>query len=248
MVSLELQNVSVTLPVYNASGRSLKKRLVASATGGSIAMQGAGHLAVQALKDVSLSLREGDRVGLVGHNGAGKTTLLRVLAGIYEPVQGKVSILGRTAPLFDVGLGFDPDNTGYENARMRCLLLGMSSSEVSQRMEEIASVSELGEFLDLPLSTYSAGMQARLAFAVSTSVRADILLIDEGIGTGDAAFMSKARARLEEFVRRSGILVLASHSEEMIRDLCNSAILMEHGEVIANGTVEEVYRKYLTRT
>jgi len=186
---------------------------------------------VQALSEVSFSLGEGDRVALIGHNGAGKTTLLRVLAGIYRPVSGRVTTKGRIAPLFDVSLGMSPDSTGWENIRIRALYLGMKSDELAAKLDDIAAFTELGQFLDMPLRTYSLGMQTRLAFAVSTAIQPEILLLDEGIGAGDAAFIERANRRLDAFVARAGIMVLASHSPELVERLCSKALVMEHGQV-----------------
>ncbi len=184
------------------------------------------------------------RIGLVGHNGAGKTTLLRVLGGIYEPNEGRVSIKGSTVPLFDISLGMDPESTGYENIVLRGLYLGLSRSQMRARLDEIAEFTELGDFLNLPIRTYSAGMRMRLAFAVSTSVAPDILLIDEGIGAGDAAFLQKASERLKLFTEQVSIIVLSSHSEALISKMCTKAVLMEHGRLVGAGTTAEVLEQY----
>jgi ABC-2 type transport system ATP-binding protein/lipopolysaccharide transport system ATP-binding protein len=191
-----------------------------------------------------MAIEHGERVGLVGHNGAGKTTLLRVIAGIYEPVTGTVAVEGRTVPLFDAGLGTDPESSGMDNIQLRGLFLGLSKAEMRRRTDEIAEFTGLGPFLDMPLRTYSTGMQARLAFAISTCIDPDVLLLDEGIGAGDAAFMAKASQRLDRLVQQTGILVLASHSEDLLRRLCSKAFLFEHGRVVAEGSVDEVLARY----
>lgn len=249
MASIKLDGVSVLFPVYDQSSRSLKKRLLSGATGGRIREKanGSGIAVVQALDDVHLDLRHGDRVGLVGHNGAGKTTLLRVLAGIFEPNDGHVEIDGKIAPLFDITLGMDQESSGFENIALRGLFLGMTHREIKDRMEEIAEFTELGDFLRLPIRTYSDGMRMRLAFAVSTSIQRDILLLDEGIGVGDHAFLEKARARLEEFTAKAGIIVLASHSEELLLGMCRTALLMEHGKIVHAGDTAEVLQTYRQR-
>lgn len=246
MASIVLDRVSVSFPIYDAASRSLKKQLMAAAVGGRIqADPGHQHLTlVQALEDVSLRFEHGDRVALVGHNGAGKTTLLRVLAGIYEPVSGSVHIEGHAAPLFDITLGMDPESTGYENIVMRGLFLGLSPAAIREQVDKIAEFTELGHFLNLPMRTYSAGMRMRLAFAVSTSIEPDILLIDEGIGAGDAAFIEKANRRLTEFTNKAAIIVLASHTESLVRSLCTKAVLIEHGRLEAAGPVEDVLERY----
>nr|WP_245232243.1 ABC transporter ATP-binding protein [Thiorhodococcus minor] len=241
-----MENVSVSFPVYNAATRSIKNRIIQSATGGQIRSDSTSQRisVVQALQDINLKLEDGDRLGLIGHNGAGKTTLLRVLGGIYEPNSGRVSVAGRTVPLFDISLGMDQESTGYENIILRGLFLGLTRREMKARMDEIADFTELGDFLDLPIRTYSAGMQMRLAFAVSTSVVPDILLLDEGIGAGDAAFLHKARERLARFTEKVSIIVLSSHSDELVRNMCSKAILMEHGQVVHAGPTEAVLERY----
>ena len=208
MVSLRLESVTVEFPVYNTSARSLKNRLLHHGTGGRIARGAGNRLLVRALDKVSLSLAHGDRLGLIGPNGAGKTTLLRVLAGAYEPTRGRVWRRGRTAPLLNVSLGIDSEATGYENIMTRGLFLGLMPEQVRERMDEIAAFTELGDFLAMPVHTYSAGMRLRLAFAVCTCFEPEILLMDEWLGIGDRSFVEKAKRRLEEFVDRAGILVL----------------------------------------
>ncbi|WP_207188669.1 ABC transporter ATP-binding protein [Thiocystis minor] len=246
VASILLENVSVSFPVYNSSTRSIKNRLIQSATGGQIRADGATQRIsiVQALQNINLSLKSGDRIGLVGHNGAGKTTLLRVLGGIYEPNCGRVSVDGSTVPLFDISLGMNQESTGYENIILRGLFLGLTRQQIKSRLDEIAEFTELGDFLDLPIRTYSAGMQMRLAFAVSTSVVPDILLLDEGIGAGDASFLQKARERLKHFTDQVSIIVLSSHSEELISGMCSQALLMEHGQIVKHGPTEEVLALY----
>ncbi len=247
MISASLEDVSVSFPVYSASTRSLKKRLMSASTGGRIGEDSQHRVIVEALSKVSFELHQGDRVALVGHNGAGKTTLLRVLAGIYTPNAGRVRVQGRVAPLFDTGFGMDIEATGLENIRLRALYLGFTNAQIEERIEEIAEFTELGSFLNMPMRTYSAGMQTRLAFAVSTSIEAEVLLLDEQIATGDKNFMDKAERRFEELIERSGIMVLASHSSSAVDRFCNKAILLEHGRVLAFGTAAEVMQAYAAR-
>src|ERR1043165_9615269 len=198
MPAIELNNVSVTFPVYSAGARSLKSAVIAATTGGRIGNQ-ANHVIIHALDQVSLTFEHGDRVALIGHNGAGKTTLLRVLAGIYEPRVGWVRVEGRVTPMFDVNLGIDAESTGYENIILRGLYLGLTKAEILERRDSVAEFTELGQFLDFTVRTYSAGMHARLAFAMATCIDPEVLLLDEGIGAGDASFIDKANARLEPF-------------------------------------------------
>ncbi len=233
MVAVRVQNLTLRFPVYGADSRSLKKHLTKVAIGGALS---AGGKVVTALKDVSFDLVPGDRLGLVGHNGSGKTTLLRALCGAYEPDEGHVTIEGRTASLLDLNLGIDPSATGIDNIRLRGLIAGLSRREIEARLPAIAEFSRLGAFLGMPLKTYSAGMQARLAFAVATTVEADVLLMDEWIAVGDADFRSHAHQRLLELVERAGILVLASHDPATIRSYCNKVMRIDGG--VASPIVE----------
>lgn len=245
MSVINLQNVCVDLPVFETGGRSLKKRLAGLGRRNRIAKDDDGVVVVRALDDLTLSLKEGDRVGLIGRNGAGKSTLLRVLAGIYPPTSGQIYTTGRIVPLLDISLGMDELSTGRQNIRLRGLLLGMSDAEIRRKTEEISIFTELGDHLDLPLRTYSSGMRLRLAFAVSTAVDADILLLDEVIGVGDASFMKKAEERMLDLQSRAKIVVLASHSHEVIRQMCNKALWMDRGRVRAFGEVDLVTTQYV---
>ncbi len=244
MASIELKHVSVVFTIYDSTTRSLTRRILSTRLGGRIGSGGRHASLIQALSDVNLTIKHGDGVGIVGHNGAGKTTLLRVMAGLYEPCEGEAIIQGHIAPLFNISLGMDPDINGYDNIFLRGIFLGLKRREVADMVDDIAEFTELGEFLDLPIRTYSAGMRMRLAFAISTAIKPDILLLDEGIGAGDAAFLEKAKQRLSDFTQRAGVIVLASHSNSLIRQICNSAILMERGRVMAVGSVDEILRLY----
>ncbi|MCP9621791.1 ABC transporter ATP-binding protein [Nocardia otitidiscaviarum] len=242
-VSIETQNAWVEFPIFDAKSRSLKKAFLGKA-GGAIGRNQSDVVVVEALRDISLSLKEGDKVGLVGHNGAGKSTLLRLLSGIYEPSRGTACIRGRVAPVFDLGVGMDPEISGYDNIIIRGLFLGQTRKQMLAKIDEIAEFTELGDYLEMPLRTYSTGMRVRLAMGVVTSIDPEILLLDEGIGAVDAEFMKKARVRLQELVSRSGILVFASHSNEFLAQLCDSALWIDHGHVRMHGGIEEVVRAY----
>jgi lipopolysaccharide transport system ATP-binding protein len=239
MAHISAREIVVEFPIYNLSHRSLKNAVLHATTGGRLARDTGNRVVVRALDHASFDIRDGDRVGLHGHNGAGKTTLLRVLSGIYEPVSGELATQGRIATLLDLGLGIDPESSGYENIMLRGILAGLRPLEIRNKMEEIAEFTELAEYLDMPVRTYSSGMQLRLAFAVSTSVHADILLMDEWLSVGDAAFAAKAQERLHSLVNRSSILVLASHSLELLTTVCTRVFHMEHG-VIVEKSVEEL--------
>ncbi len=228
-VSIRVSDLTVRLPVYGVDSKSLKKHLARVAVGGSLGQAHHGSAEVTAIKGLNMQLKAGDRLGLIGHNGSGKTTLLRALSGAYEPDQGEIEVHGRIAPLLDLSLGIDPSATGLENIRLRGRIAGMSSAEIEARMDEISAFTGLGPFLAMPLKSYSAGMQARLAFAVATAVDADVLLMDEWIAVGDADFQKIAHARLLSLVERAGILVLASHDLDLIRLYCNKVMRMEGG-------------------
>ncbi|MEM5422978.1 ABC transporter ATP-binding protein [Paraburkholderia ferrariae] len=244
MAYIELKNVTLDLPIYDVQGRSLKKQVLRMGRRNRIAEDNHGVIVVRALDDVTLRFERGDRIGLIGHNGAGKSTLLRVMAGIYPPTGGTVSCKGKAVPLLDISLGMDENSTGMQNIRLRGLLLGMTDAEIREKQSEIAEFCELGDYLDLPIRTYSSGMRVRLAFAVSTAVDAEILLLDEVMGVGDVSFMHKAEARLADLHSRAEIVVLAMHSNSQIRKVCNKVLWMERGRVRAFGPVEEVVEQY----
>jgi ABC-2 type transport system ATP-binding protein len=244
-VSITTKDACVDFPIFDARSRSLKKTVL-GVVGGNIASDTRVPV-IEALKDVTLNLQTGDRVGLVGHNGAGKSTLLRLLSGIYEPTRGTAEIHGRVAPVFDLGVGMDPEISGYENILIRGLFLGMTRKQMQERVDDIAEFTELGDFLSLPLRTYSTGMRIRLALGVVTSIDPEILLLDEGIGAVDAAFMERARGRLADLVQRAGLLVFASHSEEFLRQLCDTALWLEHGRVKAHGDLDDILSMYSGR-
>jgi ABC-2 type transport system ATP-binding protein/lipopolysaccharide transport system ATP-binding protein len=242
---VSLDRVTIEFPVYNARGRSLTEELFRRTVGGIIHSNGRRGVSVVALRDVSLSLVDGDRLGLIGHNGAGKSTLLRVLAGIYEPRSGRVRIMGSVATLTDITMGMNLDATGYENIVLRAVFLGLRVKEARQMIPDIEDFTELGEFLRLPMRTYSTGMMLRLAFAVTTAVMPEILIMDELIGAGDAAFAMKAAVRLDQMISHSRILVVASHDVETVRRFCNRAALMRTGRIVRLGSVDEVIAAYL---
>jgi homopolymeric O-antigen transport system ATP-binding protein len=244
MVSITLDNASVLFPIYTKESRSLKNAVLSVTTGGRIARDRSNHVCVRAIDQISLKIQHGDRIGLVGHNGAGKTTLLRVLAGIFEPSEGSVLVRGKVTPMFDISLGIDTESTGYENIILRGLYMGLSKAQILGRVDEIAEFTELGDFLALPVRTYSLGMQARLTFAMATCVAPEILLLDEGIGSGDASFLGKANQRLKEFMHATGILVFATHGEYLIREFCNKVMMMEHGRLVWIGDVDEGLARY----
>ncbi|SNR73739.1 galactan export ABC transporter ATP-binding subunit Wzt/RfbE [Blastococcus mobilis] len=246
LVSIIAKDACVDFPIFDAKSRSLKKTVM-GLVGGNITTETKVPV-IQALRDITLTLEHGDRVGLVGHNGAGKSTLLRLLAGIYEPTRGFAEVRGRVAPVFDLGVGMDPEISGLENIIVRGLFLGMTRKQMEERIDDIADFTELGDFLRMPLRTYSTGMRIRLALGVVTSIDPEILILDEGIGAVDAAFLEKSKKRLAELVERAGLLVFASHSDEFLRELCDTAIWMEHGRIRQQGGIDEVLAGYKGRT
>jgi len=243
MKYIDVKNVTVDIPVFDSS-RSLRKTLYKRYLGGSIQRSSRKHVCVRALDNIGFRLEEGDRLGLIGQNGAGKSTLLNVLAGIYIPHQGTVDISGEITPLFNPSLGLDLEDTGYQNIYAIGMYYGLSKSEIDQRRDKIIEFSELGDFIHLPARTYSSGMLLRLSFAIVTSLNPDILLLDEGIGVGDATFAEKAKKRLESFYNKLSILVVASHSDELIKRMCNKLLLLDQGRVVKFGEVDEVLDTY----
>ena len=242
--SIEAHNISVLFPLYHGNSRSLKKMLVRAASG-RLAEDQQHRVVVRALSDINFSLTSGERLGLVGSNGAGKTTLLRVLAGIYEPVSGHVRMHGMMNALLDTSLGMNPELTGRENIMLRGLYGGLSGGRLEQLEEDVIEFAELSDFIDLPMRIYSAGMSVRLGFALATAIRPRILLMDEWFLAGDAAFLEKARQRMEGMVRAADILVLSTHSASIVREWCTRVIWLDKGRIRADGPVDEVLEQYL---
>jgi lipopolysaccharide transport system ATP-binding protein len=241
---IDVENVSVLFPLYHGSGRSLKKMVVAAASG-RLAKDTQHRIVVQALRDIDLTLTSGDRLGLVGSNGAGKTTLLRVLAGIYEPVIGRIRVQGSLNALLDPSLGMNPELTGRENILLRGLYNGLPRSALPRLEDDVAEFAGLADFIDLPVRIYSAGMVVRLGFALATAIKPQILLMDEWFLAGDSAFLEKARQRLEAMVRGADILVLSSHQLDIVREWCTRALWLDQGRVCADGPTDVVLDQYL---
>lgn len=222
MAAILAENLHVTYPVYE--GRKMRS--------------------VAALSDVGFQLASGDRLGLVGGNGAGKTTLLRTLASIIAPQSGRLEITGGVQSLMEMGLGVNGSATGRENIRLRLLAEGLSWREAEAAIEPIGAYSELGDYLDMPVDTYSRGMQLRLSFSVATSLGAEILIMDEWVGAGDATFREKATRRMHEMVEEAGIVVLASHNNVLLKRICNKGLWLEKGRVMAMGDIDSVVEAY----
>jgi lipopolysaccharide transport system ATP-binding protein len=232
MAELVLEDVTVEFPIFGVGATSLKTTLAAAATGGRIGRD-TGVTVVQALREVSLSLAAGDRLGVMGHNGAGKSTLLQVMAGVYPPTRGRVIRRGTVSSLVNPAMGIERDATGYENILIRGLIQGVSRQEITRLTPEIAEFSGLGDYLAMPVRTYSTGMLMRLAFSIVTSFRADIVIMDEWLSVGDAEFRERGAVRLRDLIQATGILVLASHSPELIARECTAVVELCHGGITA---------------
>ena len=239
-------DAAVDFPIFDAKTRSLKKAVLGRA-GGRIGTDSKVPI-IEALRDITVSLRRGDRVALVGHNGAGKSTLLRLMAGHLRAHprprrragQGRAGVRPRRS-------GWTRRSPGWTTSSSAGCSSGMTRKQMEARVDDIAAFTELGDYLSMPLRTYSTGMRVRLALGVVTSIDPEILLLDEGIGAVDAEFLAKARTRLFELVERSGILVFASHSDEFLADLCDTAIWLEHGTIREHGPLREVLHHYKGR-
>lgn len=240
---LRARNVSLQFPLHVKDSGHGDFGQLRGKLGGRVEIR-QGHRQVLALDDVSLDLREGDRLAIIGHNGAGKSTLLRVLAGIYHPQRGSVESGGPVSGLFNISFGFRPEASGYRNIVLKGLIAGKKRAEIERALPEIMAFTELGPYLDMPLRTYSQGMAMRLAFAIATAFSSEILVMDEWIGAGDASFREKVVARMNSFVESAHIVVVASHSAQLLRRVANRAIWMEAGRIRATGTPEELLGQY----
>jgi lipopolysaccharide transport system ATP-binding protein len=245
LARIRIENVSVDFPLYHGSARSLKKTVFAAASG-RLGEDNRQRVVVQALRGISIELNSGDRLGLVGGNGAGKTTLLRTIAGIYEPNGGRIRVEGSLNAMLDPMLGMNGELTGRENIMLRGLYNGFSKAQIRLMEEDVQAFAELGEFLDLPVRFYSSGMVIRLGFALATSIRPQVLLMDEWFMAGDAGFLAKARTRLEGVVRGADILVLSSHASHAVLEWCTRVVWMDHGRIVMDGPAETVMQAYLT--
>lgn len=231
--AIRLERVSVRIPLLSTPHRSLTKVALRLGTGGRLAMESGRPPEIVALDEISMEIGPGTRLGLQGHNGSGKTTLLRVIAGILTPTSGEVSVRGRVAAVINPSVGTNPESTGYETILVQSLIAGASRDEHERAIDAIATFTGLGPYLRLPIRTYSAGMRTRLAFAVATAYPADIVLIDEAIGTGDSTFAARAKERLETWLGKAGIVVMASHSEALLKAYCELMMRLEAGKILA---------------
>ncbi|WP_321778923.1 ABC transporter ATP-binding protein [Sulfurimonas sp.] len=242
MSYIKLSKLSLDYIVLSNHSRSFKSTIINNGIRGKIISN--EHLYVRALNSITCDFNSGDRVGIVGLNGSGKSTLLKVLSGIYSPSEGILQIKGSIAPMLDISLGIDESATGIENIFLRGYYLGLDKKTINSKIEDIIEFSELGTFIDMPLSTYSSGMRLRLMFSIATSFNFNILIMDEMILTGDKNFIVKSKQRLDEYLDKSDILFLASHSDAIIKEYCNKAIWLESGEVKFIGAVDSCLEKY----
>ncbi|NHN87626.1 ABC transporter ATP-binding protein [Acetobacter conturbans] len=249
MAGIDVTNLSISFPLYHGDARSLKKSMKKALGGrsspGRLARDERNRVMVQALSDVSFSLNPGERLGLVGRNGAGKTTLLRALGGIYEPVEGRVTVRGRVGTLLDTSLGMDHELTGRENIRLRGLFFGLSETAIGEVEADVEAFADLGTFMDLPLKTYSSGMSLRLAFGLATAIMPEVLIMDEWFMAGDAAFMQRAASRIAGLVEGAEILVISTHLPSIIEKWCTRVIWMDQGRVRMDGVPADVLPAYL---
>ena len=247
MALINLNHIGVEFPIFNAHNRSLKNKVLNMATGGKIELRSSKLTVIKSLQDISLDLTDGDRLGLIGHNGAGKTTLLRVLSGIYVPTSGDCVIEGKCVSLINIQLGINHEETGRSNIRLRAAMMGMRPKQIEEKIEEISEFSGLGHFLDMPFRTYSSGMQIRLAFATSTSIDPEILIMDEWLSAGDENFQEKANQRMDQLLDKTRILILASHSRELLSKNCSKLLWLEHGKIKMLGKTSEVLDAYFSK-
>jgi ABC-type polysaccharide/polyol phosphate transport system ATPase subunit len=243
-MSIEIQGLTLDLPIYTANARSLRKKLIPTKVGGTLFSKNDDTVVVRALQNVSMQVKDGQRVALVGPNGAGKTTLMKVLAGIYTPTKGTVRINGRVSAALNTSLGIDSEVTGRENIFLLGYYRGLSKAEILESLPEIIETADLGQFIDLPVSTYSAGMAGRLTFAVATAFEPDVLIMDEWLSAGDGAFVQKAHERTSRFVEKARILVLASHSLAIVREFCTHGAYINKGSLVTFGTIDEAIARY----
>ena len=239
-VFLRAEKVGVTFPVRgNVHEQALSEH------DGRLIWNKSGRLrGVRALADVSFELKTGDRLAIVGRNGSGKTTLLQILAGILSPSEGKLVSRGSITSLININLGIQAEASGHRNITLRGLAAGYTRKQIEEKRQEIADFSELGDFLNMPMESYSSGMRMRLTFAIATAFTPEILILDEWLSAGDASFKKRATDRMQEFVAKAGILVLASHSRQLILDNCETAIWMDGGRIRAFGSAKDILKDY----
>jgi lipopolysaccharide transport system ATP-binding protein len=239
--SIELFGVTLDYPVYSVRAQSLRSSVAKLAVGGRLMKDQRDIAVVRALSNIAFKVEEGDRLGIIGHNGSGKTSLLKVLAGIYEPTEGVITVEGRVTSMISAGAGVDPEASGLQNIYNVALMRLVRKSVIRERIPSIVEFAELGAFIDMPVKTYSAGMMSRLMFGVATELDADILILDEWMGAGDASFHDKASARMKRFVENAKMVILGTHNLGLVRDVCNKVCVLEGGRMSYFGPVDEYF-------
>jgi ABC-type polysaccharide/polyol phosphate transport system ATPase subunit len=238
-MAIRVSELTIDLPLQNVSANSLRRKIIDIAIGGQFFRKNNDGLSIRALDRVNFSVKNGERVGVVGHNGAGKTTLLRALAGVFEPNKGVIEVEGKVTALFGAGIGLDNDATGLENIKLMGAYLGVDLSKNDSRVEEIIDFCDLNNYIELPVKVYSTGMLGRLAFAVATSLQPDVLIMDEWLGAGDQFFIKKAQDRVNKFVESAKVVILASHSDALIEKIASKVVWLERGQVRFFGPTAE---------
>lgn len=241
MSSIVVENLSIRFRIYHDRSPSLKAYFANLLR----PSQPSAYSDFWAVKDVSFTIRAGDRVGIIGRNGAGKSTLLKALCRVYETSYGHIEVKGRVAPLLEIGAGFHPEFTGRENIYLNGAILGYTRQQLRAIEPEVVEFAELAEFVDTPVKYYSTGMYMRLAFSLATAVHPDILILDEIFAGGDAAFVAKARKRMEELIDKANITIMVSHDHRLIREFCNRVLWLDHGMLVADGETDAVVARYL---
>jgi len=240
MARIELDKVSLTFRVRPGGRTSLKEFVIRHM----FRRSAIPTMKIRALRDISLRVGDGERLGIIGHNGAGKSTLLKLLAGIYPPTRGRCLVHGRISSLFDIFLGFEGDATGWDNIRYRGYLQGETARSVTAKMDAIADFCDLGKFLDMPVRYYSAGMIVRLAFSIATAIDPEVLLVDEVLNVGDMAFQAKARQRMRDMMASARLIVMVSHDLESLAGFCERCLWLDHGRVRQDGPSADVIAAY----
>ena len=243
---INLKDVYLDFPIYDAQSLSIRNKMrdIGNTVVSRSKKNNSGSKVIEGLKDINLDLTHGDKLAILGSNGSGKTTLLKLIAGIYYPTSGEVNCQGESSCMLDIGFGFEQDATGYENIILSNITRGLTKKSIDKLLPEIAEFSGLGEFLHMPLRTYSSGMQARLAFSSAVANTPGILLIDEFFSTGDIEFSEKSKSKVLEMMDNSSILVFASHDMDLLENICNKAILMKNGEILSFGKPKEIINFY----
>jgi len=242
MSKILIEDLMVNFRIYHDCSPSLKDYVANLFK----SRNGSSYSDFAALKNVTLDIHPGERVGIIGHNGAGKSTLLKALCGIYHPSMGTIHVEGRVAPLLEIGAGFHPEYTGRENIYLNGSILGLKKKHIQAIEEQVIEFAEVEEFIDTPVKYYSTGMYMRLAFSLATATEPDILILDEVFAGGDASFVEKAKRRMHDMIDKAEIMIMVSHDHNLIRSLCNRVVWVDHGRVVADGDAKKIIDRYIS--